>query len=232
VNPASTTAIQVTSEAVSIDLGGFAILGPVVCTADGNTPNTVTCVPSGGQGHGIEAGGPGSGGLFTNSTRVSNGSIQGMGSTGVYFAFETRDVVAVSNGGAGIVGYTIFSSQAHRNGSIGIYGGLVADSIASYNGSDGVASVLVRDVVANSNGDAGIFAQVVDGSVASGNAYGFSANVLTNSQAYQNSGFGFLSGSSGAYRSNTFIGNNGGGAQTDGGIELGPNVCGGSTTCP
>ncbi|MBZ0112102.1 MAG: hypothetical protein K8J08_06570 [Thermoanaerobaculia bacterium] len=232
-DPANTTAIQVSTDGVSIDLGGFAILGPVICTPDGNIPNTVTCVPSGGSGHGIEAGSPSGPTGFTNSTRVSNGSIHGMGGSGIYYAFEARDVVAVSNGGAGISGYSVFSSQAHRNGSLGIFAVLVTDSLAILNGNDGVNSAVARSVVSSQNGNAGIVGQLAEGSLAVANVYGFSVDLMINSSARANDSFGYYFPSlGGAYGSSNFSDNNGGAAQTDGGTELGPSLCEGNTTCP
>jgi hypothetical protein len=232
-DPANTSAIQVTSDGVSIDLGGFAILGPVVCTPDGNIPSTVTCVPSGGSGHGIDAGSPSGPFGFTNSTRVSNGSIQGMGASGIYTAFEVRDVVAVSNGGAGIASYYVSSSQAHRNGTIGVYAALAIDSLAFLNGNDGIISALARGVVSNQNGNAGVAGRIADGSVSAGNVFGFTSELVTNSSASSNDSFGFYHPSfGGAYRSSIFSNNNGGAAQTDGGTELGPSLCEGNTTCP
>src|SRR5882672_6643872 len=50
VPDANTTAIQITAAYVTLDLNGFSIIGPTVCT-----PGPTTCAPV-GQGNGIQAG--------------------------------------------------------------------------------------------------------------------------------------------------------------------------------
>src|SRR4051812_6036205 len=48
VPDAATTAIQITADNVSLDLGGFSIIGPNTCT-----PSPVHCTFSGGGGSGV-----------------------------------------------------------------------------------------------------------------------------------------------------------------------------------
>jgi hypothetical protein len=87
VPDANTTAIQVTSTNVTIDLNGFSIIGPVVCTGEPVT----SCNPSGASGVGIVT--------SSNTTvTVTNGTVQGMG-VGLSFSGPSRveRVSAVQN---------------------------------------------------------------------------------------------------------------------------------------
>ncbi|MBY0400189.1 hypothetical protein K2X89_07835, partial [Myxococcota bacterium] len=61
-----TDGIQVSTDNVTIDLGGFEMRGPVVCTAVGCTPA-------------VEFGGVGVDAATASGTAVRNGSIRGMG---------------------------------------------------------------------------------------------------------------------------------------------------------
>jgi hypothetical protein len=71
VPDANTTAINMTADNVSLDLNGFAILGPANCTP-GTFP--VQCSTT-GFGDGIAS--------FRNNISVSNGTISGMGAAGI-----------------------------------------------------------------------------------------------------------------------------------------------------
>ena len=69
----NTTAIQITSDDVTLDPNGFAILGPVACN---HRAVPVVCTVKGlGMGPGILS--------FSNNVSVSNGDITGMGSNGI-----------------------------------------------------------------------------------------------------------------------------------------------------
>jgi len=224
----NTTAIFVTSAAlaVDIDLNGFAILGPVTCTA----PPTVTCTQSGGGGRGIDQDGS-----VDSRLRVTHGAIRGMGSIGIFAggALVVEDVEAMHNGGAGIFGSLdsqITGCEASRNGGNGIVvlaTSTVRDSVASYNGLRGInagAGAVVEHNRVVSNGDGGI-------AVHEGCA------VLDNtSRNNTNEGIDFFAGVSG-YARNVLTGNNGGDAnpQVSGGgvgIQTGTNICGTDTVCP
>src|SRR5215469_17235968 len=71
VPDANTTAIDITADPVTIDLNGFSIVGPVVCSGFPVTSCTLS-----GTGIGVHAG------LATNVT-VLNGVVRGMGNVGV-----------------------------------------------------------------------------------------------------------------------------------------------------
>ncbi|MFC5474724.1 right-handed parallel beta-helix repeat-containing protein [Paraherbaspirillum soli] len=114
VPDANTTAIEINADNVSIDLGGFAILGPAKCSSP-----PVSCLPT-GTGNGVHV-------VYRDNIAVSNGSIRGMGNYGLYL--ETRSgridkVDLVSNGGGGalLFGGVISDSSAEANGGAGVFG--------------------------------------------------------------------------------------------------------------
>ena len=76
INPPNTNAIEVNAEDVTIDLGGFEILGPTVCSGQPVTG----CVPT-GTANGITT----TPMLGKKGLRVRNGTIRGMGANGLRF---------------------------------------------------------------------------------------------------------------------------------------------------
>ena len=224
-----TTAIQITVENVTLNLNGFAILGPGIS----------------GSGRGVK-------GPFSNIT-VVNGTVTGMGAGGIALGDHARvkDVRATNNGKNGILAgprSTLTGNTAHDNNFSGI--GVGEDSLVTGN-------------TANNNSNHGISASsgsaTVTGNTAMGNGQdGISANdsTVTGNTAMDNGRFGIkalgstvigniarsnilhgLSVPNGGYGNNVLIGNNSGGAQVNGGIEIGTNICfavGGvfGTICP
>lgn len=190
----NTTAIQVFGADVTVDLNGFAISGPTVCSG-----SPLTCAPT-GTGIGVSGG----------RTTVLNGSVRGMGDSGVSLTgsgAHVSGVRAVSNGSRGIWAgeYAVVTNcVARENGSTGIQGGdgLFSENNASYNGTSGIASGrgTVLGNTMNDNGGVGLNAGVT----------------------------------STAYGHNQIYNNNGGNAnpQVTGGLEIAPNVCGGDLVCP
>jgi parallel beta-helix repeat protein len=219
---ADTTAIEVTADYVTIDLNGFAILGPTECTGE-----PTTCVPT-GTGDGIHAN-------SRKAITVLNGKIAGMGSSGValeglFPADEgaiVRGVQSISNGQYGIravSGATVSGNVARRNGAHGIFVdlGTVSGNTATSNGGDGIKAggggTVTGNTVVGNDGD-GI--EVGHGLV-SGNA------VLSNAHR------GLFMGQSTGYLGNTLI-DNGAAHSVEGGFNLGQNVCGTSAAralCP
>jgi hypothetical protein len=133
-NAENLTAIEVSGNNVSIDLNGFAIIGPTTCTGQ----PVSSCSPT-GIGLGINITGAGGRGLS-----VSNGHIRGMGGHGIYCALECRisNVTAVNNGDSGIVAgqqAIITGCSASRNRLNGFnLTGLVFNSVAEGNGELGM----------------------------------------------------------------------------------------------
>jgi hypothetical protein len=154
---ADTTAVQITAEAVTLDLNGFSIIGPGGCTDP-----AATC-PAPGQGVGIRAGGEDK--FSPRGVRVFNGSVRGMGSIGIILTGDgssVEKVSAQSNAGGGMtVAGSVIQSSATQNGSFGIIGNLVRDSTAVENLGDGIlldAGGVATGNVSSSNGGFGIFA--------------------------------------------------------------------------
>ncbi len=178
VPDANTTAISITADNVTLDLNGFSILGPTVCSG---SPVT-SCAPT-GTGSGIVGTG--------SNIAVRNGTVRGVGYRGIELMFTQGAVVDAlrvrDNGSVGIslgdqcraAGNTVT-----RNGSAGIIGGdeclmtgnvvlfnygtglhasehsAMTGNLASHNGFEGIVvnggtGVIVENVVAD-NGEEGI----------------------------------------------------------------------------
>ncbi len=258
VTALNTAAVSVQVDDVSIDLNGFAIIGPATCFGSGSA---LTC--SAGVGVGIEA--PG-------QTRIGirNGRVHGFASTGVLTGerAEIRDLVVDSNGSSGVSTgprSRVHHVTADRNRGVGIsisFASLVDASVVSSNFSHGISGTAANTTlgcVAYDNGGNGIngsHATVVRDSSAylnegDGIGVGFGA-LVSDSSAYQNgsdgistgigstvqrstarvnAGFGLNLGGNATYRENT-IDANGDGTVTGSGVNMGSNSCDGATTCP
>src|SRR5215470_16644409 len=118
VPDASTSAIDLEANDVTIDLNGYTISGPVTCSG---TPVT-SCAPL-GSGSGIVCGA-----TFGNNVRVTNGTVRGMGQNGIGIADAARieRVTATNNGNNGISGgsdATIIDCDALSNRNNGLIAG-------------------------------------------------------------------------------------------------------------
>ena len=105
---------------------------------------------------------------------------------------------------------------------IALAGGMAMGNATCSNAMNGIENLLGSpDLMSNSsasNGGAGI---VFDAGMAIGNAVS------------NNAGVGLQIGINGAYKNNVITNNNGGAAaETSGGIEMVPNVCGVDLNCP
>ena len=172
-------AIVVLSDDVKIDLNGFSIVGPTVCT--GTPPGQpVSCTPENATSAAIDAAG-------RARLTVTNGTLRGMPRAGVVCGSQCdlADVRAVINGHDGILlgqGSTVEGVQSDRNGDWGIRaltgaaGVEVRRSVVTFNGDGGVsldAASLLEDSVVRNNGGNGVVATSgrIAGNVASGNAF-------------------------------------------------------------
>lgn len=237
VASAATTVIEVTSAAseVTIDLNGFAILGPVQCHA-------FVCSPT-GSGYGITGAGA--------KLEVVNGAIRGMGVAGVYTTHSLRAhaLRLTQNGTFGIISAdmaVITDSIAESNGADGIYAysGVIRGCSSDYNGQSGIttglATVADNSVVGNKyigiNANAG--STVTGNSVNSNHNRGiqvYGGSSVTGNAVNGNTLEGIYFLGVGGYANDVLTGNNGGGTQVGGGasaIQTGINICGTSTTCP
>ena len=107
----NTDGIQVSANDVSIDLNGFAIVGPVTCSG-----SPLTCSHASGTGSGIERTT-----LTVRGTSVKNGSIKGMGNYGVRLGdqAEVMNLRVAWNRSAGILVNSdsmITGNTTHENG--------------------------------------------------------------------------------------------------------------------
>lgn len=144
VHDASTTAILVKADDVTIDLDGHTISGPGAA----------------GTGVGISADGQ-------SGLTVLNGTVRGMGDSGIAAGLRARiqGVKAIGNGGYGIrVGNVgmLTGNVASENGRGGLSGGeytTFKDNIAHANAMTGIAAGCACSVIGNlatSNGNTGI----------------------------------------------------------------------------
>ena len=187
--------IEISADDVTMDLGGFRISCAVIF------------IGGGGECSGLGSGVVASGEPLVTGTSVKNGSIRGMGGSGVNLGdrAEVTHLRAQSNNGTGIQvggGSTVSGNIVSQNGGIGIItaaGSTVSGNTAHVNGGDG------------------IFAS--SGSTVSGNTVS------------RNTGFGlrFLD-DTGSYRANTIDGKAAGTVSL--GLNAGGNVCNGTLTCP
>jgi hypothetical protein len=202
VPDSNTTAIQITADHVTIDLNGFAIIGPTVCNG-----SPALCPPN-AHGIGINADNgpsqPGSRGI-----RIFNGTVRGMGSTGIFITgvgSQIERVTADSNAGGGfLVAGSVIESTATRNGTFGIFAVIVRDSFATDN----------HDIGIQLDGSGG----VGTGNVASFNgSHGISSPnaTVTANTAVRNVGFGISAVCQSTIISNTIVSNTAGSITTNG----------------
>lgn len=211
-----TIAIRVQANDVTIDLGGFTIQGPNVCT--GGPPPT--CIYDNTEGVAVDAYD-----ADARNVEVRNGVVRGMGYMGVFLGSRARteNLRAFSNGYIGIYSY---GGSVHRNDTTAFNHGdgifvfegdsLITGNVSYQNATDGIATTgtsTISNNVTKGNGEDGIEAHA--GSTVSDNV---SANNLADGLNVTGSG----------YKGNSLLGN---GTNIVGGVSLGPNLCNG-TLCP
>lgn len=216
VPDANTSAIVITADNVTLDLNGFAITGPTVCSG-----LPTVCTPL-GTGVGIHG--------ETNVLAVRNGIVRGMGShglrlnrppgTGVSVGHQVSDLQVYGNGGDGIAigSGVVRQSVVRRNGGRGVAldSGLVSSNTTSQNLLQGVQVFGTAVVTGNNVSDNGGCGITANSGLVSGN------NLLQN-------GTGLCLTAAG-YAGNTLISNT-----VSGGFNLGQNLCAaisGMALCP
>ncbi|HYC57375.1 MAG TPA: right-handed parallel beta-helix repeat-containing protein [Candidatus Binatia bacterium] len=237
VPSSDTDAILVTASDVTIDLRGFVITGPVVCSG-----SPTTCSPP-GLGFGIYTSGAAA------NTTIRNGTVRGMGRDGVHIASgNIEGVRAVSNGENGIVAErcVIRDSMASSNGLAGIVANscVVTSNVASGNGDSGIRADAGPTIgnIAISNGNEGITSQGTPSGSAvfrdnmaflnRGNGISADFGVVLRNAAYANEEFGIHGGPGVGFGFNAFIGNVLGETSAMGAHELAANLCSDDLTCP
>ncbi|MCG8405192.1 MAG: right-handed parallel beta-helix repeat-containing protein [Phycisphaerales bacterium] len=146
--------IRVEASDVTIDLGGFALIGVA------------------GSEHGISDNGPGS----LKRVRIINGTIRDWGVNGVSVQFasgELRNLRATGNGSNGLViggPSLVLDCAATDNGSDGIWtSGIIRDCAASSNNGQGItvgAKSEIHDCTSSNNGAHGINMSLGEGVIA------------------------------------------------------------------
>lgn len=231
-------AIQINSGEVTIDLNGFAIIGPLTCTYGGSS-----CSLSGGTGAGVNAS------VGLSNITIRNGSIYGMGAYGIYAALtnasaRVEKVMARDNGYAGIaINGAAEDCTANRNSLYGfLVTGLVRDSVANGNGYSGfhVAEGTIESSTASDNANRGAdcsLCTVRGNTLRTSNGPAFVANgpniLLLNNVLTRGTGspaVDFLNVAfTSAYAGNVIVSSP---PTVNLGVQIGTNLCNATTTCP
>ncbi len=224
----NTTAIEIEEGvgSATIDLNGFAIIGPVVCTVN----QSVELVCSGsGEGVGVLQQGESRSVNFLNTAArmeavtVRNGTIRGMGGDGVFIvgAGLIERVAVLSNGGRGILAngkITHCNIQRNQGNGIHLFGGVVAYNKIEANGQHGIRAVNGGGAVIKGNLVAGNSRLSDDGAGISCSRCAVVDNVITQQERA-------LSIGGGAYAGNTIIGTVQGGSPTGCNLIIADIVC-------
>ena len=225
---------------VEINLNGFSITGPGVCTGIGAS---LTCPPI-GSGAGVRGG---------SGTTVRNGTIRGFSNSGVFLGSGSHatNLILTENSASGIqvqgqseISRCIVSRNA-IGGIIAQHGSIVTRNVVHGNDGTGISagaggSVTENSIWANSGRGITIVSSVQDaGGIAARNAVLANGSdgllIDTGSLVLANSikdnggnGIGVVVGA--AYGHNNVRGN--AGTITVTGGDIAPNVCEGNLTCP
>lgn len=217
-SPQNVSLIAIAADRVTLDLGGFTLRGPTVCTGAGAT---IACTPV-GTGAGISASG-------VSDLTVRNGRVEGSGGVGIFVGARGRveDVTVQSCGGTGIscgVGCLLRRVLSAQNASNGVSldeGSAVFESAVLDNGGQGilanVGGALLRHNVASGNRFSGVVGHggaLLLGNVAVSNGTGLSLGAATEA----------------GFSDNVTSGNPSGNVSGVG-VNLGGNACGGAL-CP
>jgi hypothetical protein len=209
--PNNVDGIVITSNNVTLDLNGFAIVGPVACSG---TPVT-SCTP-GATGSGVRT----AGSQLQSNIAVRGGTVRGMGTAGVLLVggpHLVTDVRVASNGvGIALTGGTLIRNTAANNGTSGmvIGTGTVAHNTVTGNGTDGIQVQDSATVSHNaSSGNAG------DGILV------LRSGSVNHNTALDNGAFGLSLGGVTGFLGNVMTNNTGG--CVSGGVSLGQNLCDG-----
>lgn len=247
VDDGATTVIRIFTAHVTIDLGGFTISGPAVCS-----DRPVTGCTNGGTGDGIFAA------VSPNhhDITIKNGDIRGMGDDAIALGnignVHVDRIRAVSNAGYGFrLGprSLVTNSYAHANLGLGISSGesaRVSDSTFMHNGGTGMSlgggTTIVTNCLTINNGNTGLSCGaadtdtcIIDGVISSLNAnFGMTLGgdhmLLRDSNIASNTTGQVLVSGDGGYVGNVISG--GSTVAGAGAIQLGLNLCNGDTNCP
>lgn len=207
---ADTVVIQIDADRVSLDLNGFTIAGGNTCTFNVGPPASVSCSNSGsGDGVAVAPGG-------TRDISIRNGVLHGLGRNGIYGPSGDLRIDNLSVSHCGGVG-------------IRLENGIVSRTTISFNSGNGIQAIVgnLDASFLNNNGGSGISAQngVFSRNTSlhnAGSGMTLGNGVVENNDVTNNVDYGLIvSGfSTGVVvmRGNVFVGNNGGGTQTNTGL--------------
>lgn len=225
----NTHLVEITADGVTLDLNGFALRGPSVCTGSGAA---VSCAPVGsGSGISIE-----SAHVLVQNGLVTGAAGGGVNIVGIFTAVQVEDVRVERNALYGIY-HTIPAGPEPP-----IFGGpgRVERCTAVANGGPGIdtdASALLLDNVASQNSGAGILAGgggIVRGNTTSENGgdgiFAFDDALVLGNNSFGNGAVGLRLTAGSGYADNTVRGNTGG--TVAGGVQIGVNFCNDNTVCP
>lgn len=226
---ANTHVLVITAADVTVDLNGFAITGPTTCSM----PSSVTSCTGSGSGQGITS--------SANGVTIRNGTLRGIGETGIYLSGQGTRVEGVhvdQCGGVGIYTWTfgqiersrvslcasdgingrnVLDSAAQQNGGVGILGVQVSRATATENASGGIVGATVSHSWSSANGGDGIKANLAVGNEASANAgNGITANQTANNTVEANQHDGVVALYAGTVVGNAIRANGGYGINTAG----------------
>ena len=144
VGSASTHAIEITADGVTLDLSGFAIQGAVTCTATYTVPSSISCQPW-SQSAGVMSN--------RSGTTVRNGTIRGF-AMGVYAGdhgtVEGVHVSHVSEYGISGQDALMRSNQVFLSGGSGLAGsGVIRDNVTSMTRAYGILGTRETLIVGN-----------------------------------------------------------------------------------
>lgn len=243
VSDPNVSAIDVAGNEITLDLNGFALIGPVSCSGAGSA---ISCAPS-GTGLGISGGND-------DFVTVRNGLVRGFAGVGVRLDDYGRvaGVVSQENGGDGFYvgeGTLVRGCVATHNGGHGFQGDAVPlfrENVARSNGGTGLLGDLGSVFLGNASYDngvdgvAGLFgANVIHGNVASNNENdgmrSSAGGIVTRNVINGSGNWGLFLNSAAGYSNNMVQKPGTGAATVTGGFNLGGNRCLDGTTqtgCP
>jgi hypothetical protein len=260
VSDVNVSAIEITSDNVTLDLNGFVLSGITNCTGDGGA---ITCSPQ-GSGVGVLA-------ISREGIVIRNGSVTGFGSGGIILfmvescqltnltlvanasnairvggSCEISGVIIDRNSGMGIQAFTNEPSPADSE----IDDVVTRESVITRNGHEGIFTtssagrdrfVVLRTAI-RGNGDNGLDLRtegdVRDCAIRSNAGGGINLGVdsslpdsgLVRGNAVTENAYGFALDP--VYVGYTHNNFNANTAASSGGVQVGPNVCEGDTVCP
>jgi hypothetical protein len=243
VTDANQSALVLSGNEITLDLNGFALIGPNTCTGLGSA---LVC-DTAGTGKGIDGG-------SRDFVTVKNGQVRGFASTGIELDDYARleNVTVRGNGGGGaILGTAALVLRAvveanNLNGLQSDHYAAYLDSTARANQSNGLSGnqgSIFRGNASYDNGIDGIqglFGTNVlhDNTAYLNENYGMRSSaggILTRNVVTSNGNLGFLLNSNAGYGHNVIYKSGTGVGTVSGGLNLGGNLCSDTGTvvpCP